>query len=313
MPVGERSRLLKAPPNTIMKNAITILTLCAAALAPCKTSAAPEIPAGPSSFELEAAGKTVIVFTHRPAVDVRCLFIVLHGMNRNAEDYRNFATPMAERFGALVAAPRFDLEQFPVEAYQRGGVTRDGEVRPVEDWTFSWIPRVAAEMRARAGQPYLPVYLIGHSAGGQFLNRLSAFLPGEAVRIVSANPGTLIFPARDQPFQFGFGGLPESLGGDEALRRYLAAPLTLVLGLEDTGDKNLDKSPAAMLQGEHRLERGRAAFEAGKRLADERGWEFAWRKVELPGVGHDSRAVFNHPLMVEAFGLEEVAAPRRGE
>jgi hypothetical protein len=113
------------------------------------------------------------------------------------------------------------------------------------------------------------------------------------VRIVAANPGSLLFPTRDQDFGYGFGGLPSELSGDDVMRRYLAAPLTLYLGTDDIYPRpSFDDSPAGMKQGAHRLERGRNCFAAAEKLARERGWAFNWRKVETPGIGHDAAFMF---------------------
>ena len=36
-------------------------------------------------------------------------------------------------------------------------------------------------------------------------------------------------------------------------------------------------------------------FNAGKALAQARGWPFNWRPVELAGVGHDAKKMFSAP------------------
>jgi pimeloyl-ACP methyl ester carboxylesterase len=152
----------------------------------------------------------------------------------------------------------------------------------------------------RADMPYL---LIGHSAGGQFLSRLAAFEPGEATRIVAANPGGLIFPTRAARFPYGFGGLPAALSDDAALRRYLAAPLTIYLGTGDNDPNHptLGREPEALVEGATRLARGRNCYEAGRKLASEHGWTFNWRKVETPGIGHDGASMFAAPEALEAL------------
>ncbi len=63
----------------------------------------------------------------------------------------------------------------------------------------------------------MPYYLIGHSAGGQFLARTSAFVDTGAARIVAANPGTHLFPVKDAEYPLGFGKLPAELTRDEQL------------------------------------------------------------------------------------------------
>lgn len=283
----------------------------ALALAAPASSAGESIPEGKSSFVFEKRGKTIPVMAYRPAdFDAGPMILVLHGMDRNAGDYRDRAVPLGDRFNALIVAPEFDGTQFPAEAYQRGGVTRSGEVMPAEQWTFRFFAEIIDEVRRREGRADMPCHIIGHSAGGQILTRMAAFQPDGVARIIAANPGSLVFPTRDLPFQYGFGGLPEELGGDAAIRRYLAAPLTLFLGTADTGSNNLDQSENAMRQGATRIERGRSCYAAARELAAARGWKFNWRVVEAEGIGHSSGRLFAHESAgLAIFGPEEASAP----
>ena len=255
------------------------------------------LPKGPGKVECPNGDEPIVLFTYKPpSYKNGPLLVVFHGVQRNAEDYRNFAITMAERFGAIVVAPLFDASRFPSVRYQRGGlIGADGTAQPSEKWTYAIVPKLVAHVRALEGKApaALPYYLIGHSAGGQFLVRMAAFLPGDAARIVAGNPGSHLFPTRDQNFGYGFGGLPAELSRDEVIRRYLAAPLTFYLGTGDvTPEHSFDASPAGMIQGAHRLARGRACFAAAQKLAQERGWAFNWRKVETPGIGHEAAFMF---------------------
>jgi len=263
------------------------------------------MPAGAGMQDIATTGGVIRVFTYRPSLyQGGPLVLVFHGVGRNAEDYRNFAIAVAERFKVLVAAPLFDKERFPPDGYIRGGLLHpDGTLRPREQWTYALVPQLLATLRAQEGRPDLPYYLLGHSAGGQFLVRLAAFYPTEAKRIVAGNPGSHLFPRRDWDFGYGFGGLPAAISDDATLRRYLAAPLTIYLGTGDTltDTENLDRSPEAERQGPHRLARGRACFEFAQKLAAERGWAFNWRKVETPGLGHDGGGMLAAPEMAEAL------------
>jgi poly(3-hydroxybutyrate) depolymerase len=257
---------------------------------------------GKSRFTFDSAGLPLDVFTYRPADYAGGpLLIVMHGLGRNADGYRDYAVPLADRFGLFIAAPLFDTNRFPTEAYQRGNVLVKGQVQPKSTWTYSRVADLARELRQRDGRAGQPWYLIGHSAGGQFLMRLAAFLPGDATRIVAANPGSLLFPTRDLPFPYGFGGLPEELGGDAAIRRYLAAPLTLLLGTADIEKKDLDLTATAMKQGATRLERGRNCFALAREVARKNGWPFNWRLVEVPGVGHSGEKMFAAPQAAGAL------------
>jgi poly(3-hydroxybutyrate) depolymerase len=225
------------------------------------------IPVGPARLEL-GEREPIEVFTYRPPTyRDGPLLLVFHGVNRNAEDYRNFAITLAERYGAIVAAPLFDRARFPVEAYQQGGILRDGVALPREQWTFSRLPALVDALRRHAGAPRLPFYIVGHSAGGQFVARLAA-LAGSlgAERLVAAHPGSHLFPTREAAYGYGFGGLPPELADDDAIRRFLAAPLTLYLGTADNdpAHASLDRSPAALAQGPHRYARGLACFAAAE-------------------------------------------------
>jgi pimeloyl-ACP methyl ester carboxylesterase len=273
------------------------------------------LPNGPGRIVCPNGEEPITLFTYKPPTyKGGPLLLVFHGVQRNAEDYRNFGINMAERFGAIVVTPLFDNDRFPSLRYQRGGlVGADGKAQKPGQWTYAVVPKIIACLRAQEGRPDLDYYLIGHSAGGQFLVRMAAFLPGEAKRIVAANPGSDLFPTRDQAFGYGFGGLPAELSSDDVIRRYLAAPLTLYLGTGDIYPRpSFDDSPAGMRQGPNRLERGRACFALGEQLARERGWEFNWRKVETPGIGHEAAFMFAANEVADAlFG--PAGAPRRSE
>ncbi len=279
------------------------------------TAAGADVPAGKAELTVRAGPVELQVFTYRPASwpGERLLF-VMHGVLRNADEYRDHAIGMGDRFGALVVAPRFDAERFPSRAYQRGGlVRRDGTAAPPAEWTYSRLPELAAAIRARTGRPDAKLFVIGHSAGGQFLVRLAAFANIGAQRIVAANPGSVLLPALDVPFGYGFGGLPPGLANDERLRAYLAAPLTLYLGTgDDHPDDYFDASEPAMQQGGGRHQRGLALWWTAKNLAAQRGWPFAWRLVEAVGVDHDHEKMFAHAQGAAALVGAADPAPAAG-
>lgn len=273
--------------------------------APASPRAADLIPVGKAKLRVEVRGTALDVFTYKPAGTADGpLILVFHGTLRNAEAYRDHSIGMADRFGAVVAAPRFDEQRFPLPQYQLGGLlTKQKTLAPRADWTWSLVPELAAELRRREGKPQWPYYLIGHSAGGQFLARMSGFVSTGAERIVAANPGTHLFPTRTAAYPFGFGGLPDEVGDDAAVRRYLAQPLTIYLGTGDViQDENFPNSEdAEKRQGDSRYARGKNVFAAAKTLAADRGWAFRWRLVEAAGVAHDHEKMFDHPACKDAL------------
>jgi pimeloyl-ACP methyl ester carboxylesterase len=264
-----------------------------------------DIPVGKAELKMTAGPVELQVFTYRPSQwsGERMLF-VMHGVLRNADEYRDHAVGMGDRFDALIIAPKFDNERFPSRAYQRGGLLREnGSLAPVAEWTYSRLPELAATVRTRTGKP-CKLFVIGHSAGGQFVVRMSAFLDIGAERVVAANPGSVLLPTTAAPFGYGFGGLPQELADDARLRAYLAAPLTLYLGTgDDHDDENFDKSKDAMAQGSGRHQRGLALWWAAQSLATARGWPCNWRLVEAVGVDHDHEKMFDHAqCAVALFG-----------
>jgi len=274
------------------------------------------IPTGSAQFTACVNDLPIEVFTYKPAgFDRGPLILVFHGTGRNADEYRDDARAMADRFGALIAAPKFDAQRFPGRKYHRAGLLRgDGTVAPEKEWTGKLIPMLAQEVRMREGRPEMPYYLIGHSAGGQFLARVAGFVDTGARRVVISNPSAMLYPSRCDwlyRYPYGFGGLPDELSDDDHLKFYLAQPITIYLGASDTlRDEDLDDSPEADMLGQSRYERGRNVFFAGQALAKQKSWPFRWRLVEADGVGHDHEKIFNHPNCKDAlFGAEGGAKP----
>jgi pimeloyl-ACP methyl ester carboxylesterase len=252
------------------------------------------IPTGLSHFELGTGADAITIFTYKPVgYHNGPLVVVFHGLLRNAEDYCRYCIPLAETYHAIIAAPLFSTNQYDNEEYQRGGVIKNGVFQTEGNWSYARIPAIIGTVRSAEGKPTLPYYFIGHSGGGQFVMRMSAVFPMEAKQIVACNPGSDLFPRRDWKFGYGFGGLPTYLSDDAALQRYLAAPLTLCLGLGDTDPNHpeLDRSTAAEREGRFRLERGRECFKYAQQLAREHGWKFNWRKVEVPNIAHDGKSM----------------------
>jgi pimeloyl-ACP methyl ester carboxylesterase len=263
--------------------------------APPASGTSLRIGAGAGQYTVTVGGVNMTMFTYRPTNCVEpVLLLVFHGLGRNADGYRDHAQPLADRLCMLIVAPLFDKERFPTWRYQRGGIVYRRVIQPPDVWTGHIVLEIVDWVRRTEGRE-LAYYMLGHSAGGQFLSRLAAFVPTEAKRIVIANPSTYVFPSLTTMAPYGFGGVYSARASGVELRRYLALPLTIFLGKEDTGERNRNDSPEAVAQGETRYERGRNVYQVGRDLAQSRGWTFNWRLVELPGVGHSARKMFAAP------------------
>jgi pimeloyl-ACP methyl ester carboxylesterase len=275
-----------------------VAALSTASLA--QTAAAAPIPYGLSEQTVPMGSVQMTVYTYRPNCQNPSLVLVFHGVNRKPESSRKAAMPLADQMCLIVVAPLFDKETFPTWAYQRGGIVNRGRVQNRNAWSGNFALGLVAWAQQEEGRP-MAYYLMGHSAGGQFLSRIAAFTPTQARRIIIANPSTHVFASAQTAAPFGFGGVYSPGDTEAQLRIYLAQPITIVLGQDDNGDENLNESPEGKQQGRTRYERGLNAYWTARRLAEARGWAFNWQLVVLPGVGHSARSVYGSPQVAQAF------------
>lgn len=256
---------------------------------------------GASLVEADLDGMVLNLHVYKPSSYRGEGFILLfHGASRTAMAYRDNASAMAEEFGMMVAVPEFDLARFPNRLYQLGGVFRtDGTLAAPDERTFAYVPKLVAFIRGREGSASMPYILMGYSAGAQFLARLAAFMDTDAERLVVMSAGSGMFPTRDLEYELGFGGLPDEFSNDGRIQRYLALPITLSVGTNDTELAQLPTGDAYG-QGVHRYARNLRWFTEAMELAHRNEWEFNWRLVLVEGPGHAPADMFHHPRMADA-------------
>lgn len=287
------------------------LTVLAAVLA-VREAAAEPLPEGISERELTIAGQAIRIAAFKPACSREGpLLVVFHGSDRNSALARDNAVPLGERGCATVVVPLFDEERFRRWAYQLGGlgdiVREDGKrrfrLRPEGARTGTLVLALIDHVRRDEGRPLAPYVLLGHSAGGQFLSRFAAFVENDAERIVIANAGSHALADPSVRYPYGLGGLPPPLGGEKALRRYLASLVVIVAAERDTRRGRLLRTPGAERQGANRWERALRAFATAKAAAESRGQDLRWRFVSVPGLGHGSGRLYARPEVARAvFG-----------
>ena len=266
--------------------------------------------AEPGSGELTTVqrGITLSVFTYHPEGCLpQGLLFVFHGQNRNADDYRNYGRRFARRACLSVYAPRFDRERFRYWQYQHGGIVRKHIPQSPDEWTVSLVEDLVKWALEREGGSSKHVYLFGHSAGGQFLSRVTAYAPPQGVRrFVVANPSSHVWPSLDEPIPYSFEGFPGWFPPPTlSLKKYLSLPVTIYLGSKDTRKRSLSRRAGAVRQGKNRLERGKNAFKAARALALEKGWEFNWKLMLAHVVGHSARRMLRAFEARDAFGLDD--------
>jgi pimeloyl-ACP methyl ester carboxylesterase len=251
-------------------------------------------PGTTGSFEFTAyeplADRPITVWYDAPEGDLTDapVLIVMHGQQRNGEEYRDDWIPHARENGALLIVPEFSEDDYPdSDEYNVGNlVDGDGDAVSEREWSFSAIEPIFDYVRAAAGNRRDSYLLFGHSAGAQFVHRFMLFKPENRVeRAVSANAGWYTAPEKDVEFPYGLQGSPST---DAGLRRALAAPLTVLLGEEDvdTDAESLRSTPEADRQGENRLARGQFFFRTGREAAAELATPFGWSLSTVPGAAH---------------------------
>ena len=292
--VGQRHR------RTWVASVAALFSLTACTVQPSIVDGA--IPASSAEQTAIVGGQVFQVFTFRPSgCDLTGILLVFHGVDRNADAYRNDAIPAAQRYCLLTVAPLFDEARFSGWRYQRGGIVHAGDLQPEATWTTAFVPGFAGWARARIGRPDLPYAVMGHSAGAQFLSRVAAYQPDEARSFIVANPSTWVRARLDIAAPYGFGPPFPPAQAEAALRRYLSLPMTVLLGADDTGSRNLADSDEAEAQGATRIERGQSVFAEAEQTARTHGWPLGWRLSILPGVGHNARRMLAAPGAFDAL------------
>jgi poly(3-hydroxybutyrate) depolymerase len=229
------------------------------------------------------------------------IVLVQHGVLRNGDDYRDFWIPAADAHGLVIIAPTFSNEQWPdVVSYNNGNLLATTDRAALADtvaatapetWSYTVVTRLVDDLKTAGLLHSQPLYLFGHSAGGQFVHRLlSVLTPAVFTQVAAGNPGWYTLPLLELPFPEGLGGTPADT---ESLARLFASPLTILAGDQDTetNDPHLPSEPAALRQGPHRHARALNYYATAKAEAARRGLPFHWQLHSIEGIGHDGQAM----------------------
>lgn len=278
-----------------MKRLALLLTLLAVPALAADQAAPPAAAAlqGTGVFTFDGwQGPPLRVFYQLPA-EVKPdtpVLIAIHGVQRDADVYRDEWARRAVEKGFIVAAPEFSRASFPDnESFSSGNVTADdGSVTPRDRWTFAAIDPLFDAIRQRTGTRVPRYVLYGHSGGAQFVQRFVLFMPAARYsRAIAANAGWYTMPDFTMPLPYG---LKDSPVTPDMLKAALGRPLWILLGSKDTDPRSpqLRTTKEAMRQGAFRLARGEAYYAAAQAAATAAGVELKWQKRYVNGVGHDN-------------------------
>lgn len=259
------------------------------------------VVAGSDARQYAAAGRFVFTDWDGPALPVYYqlpervdaetpVVFVMHGVNRDADRYRDEWAVYARRHGFIAVVPQFGNADFPGSiGYNTGYFTdEDGAPRQRSRWSFAALEPLFDDVRARFGTQVSRYSLYGHSAGAQFVHRYVLFMPeARLAKAVTANAGWYTMPDPSVGFPYGLAGTPVDAA---TLHAALGKRLTVLLGTADTdrADTDLRKTPEADAQGLHRYARGQAFFARGQAAAAASGVPFGWTRHDVPGIGHSN-------------------------
>ena len=284
--------------------------------------------------------------------------IVFHGKGRNVEGYFRALQGAAadggpDARGAILLAPQF-LREEDAEAHRiskrylrwHAGAWVAGEpaVGPLPISTFDVIDALLITLSNRKQFPNLKtIVLVGHSGGGQLLNRYAIVgrqpsvlvTAGTHVRFVIANPSSYFYFSDERPqpdgsfsrfsnaecskfnhWRYGpllapaYVGDVSSAAWERREADYVSEDVIYLLGGEDTdpGQVDLDTSCAGEAEGPDRLFRGKAYF---RYLTSRHPSGLRHRLSIVPGVGHLGNRMIDSPCGVAAVFKGEECAPQR--
>jgi pimeloyl-ACP methyl ester carboxylesterase len=251
--------------------------------------------------------------------------IVVHGVLRDADYYYDTGVIAADAAHALentlVIAPQF-VERSELEGHSVSpqSLYWDGQwpggsdaLSPAPISTYDVFDAMIAHLSDRARFPRLrEIALVGHSAGGQIVQRYAVvgkapqLNPGARVpvHLVVSNPSSYFYFTDWRPvpqrgcadfnaWRYGLAGAPRYVEGTASAleARYVARHVTYLMGTADVNpnEDDLDRSCGGEAQGRYRFERAQYYIAyIGRRHPEGTSQDFAF----VRGVAHDNRRMF---------------------
>ena len=252
-----------------------------------------KIKNGKDAFVINASKnskrKSIKVWTYKPEKwnDKDQIVFVMHGGGRNADDYLNAWIELADENNLFIVAPEFEnkFSKYTTNDYQEGNLfTFFGTKNPKSEWAFTVIENIFDHIKSVNHISNEQYDIFGHSAGGQFVHRMVLLMPESRIETaIAANAGFYTLPNQKLKFPYG----TNNTGID--LQKAYNKRLVILLGEKDNDPSlgTLRTTELAMLQGDHRLERGTTFFCANRKLKNKNNWTFNWAIDTVKNVGHD--------------------------
>lgn len=277
-------------------SALCLNAICATlafAVAPAASIQQELIPEGKGKIHVDVGSDSPItVWTYRPTSltsDAQVVF-VMHGARRQPDKYREPWIEYADRHGWLLLLPEFSKARFPGSRNYNllGIMDADGKLQA----NSSWLPAIFESIfqAVKTGEQLNSdgFYLYGHSAGGQVVHRTMLFAQETNVYLaIAANSGWYTLPELDRDFP---GGLKNTGVGPKQLAKSLERNVVVLLGEEDNDPEHpqLSQRSEAVIQGPHRLARGKYFYGRIQEAATTLQTPVNWKLKSVPGVAHSN-------------------------
>ena len=236
------------------------------------------------------------------------LLIGIHGSGDNGTHTISRLQSMADRRNCLLVAPSY----FGVQSALINWPDTIAGVG-VLDATSIIMKEMYDQIKRKEVRDSISTYMIGFSAGGQFVSRylLTRQLYNDSIPLrmsVSADPYFYTFPTDTfngvaMPWLCGFLPIQHLVGystyvdsiysflcNDNALQ-YYNENYGVLIGTGDT--IAFTDGPCGMIQGSNRYERAQTFYAFCDSNAVNRGTTLKWAYAEVPGIGHDENGLYN--------------------
>jgi pimeloyl-ACP methyl ester carboxylesterase len=233
---------------------------------------------------------------------ISTVLIYIHGLHRNGMNYFGYAEDAVrsakEKKTTLIIAPQYMNEEDIAEGsnlFWEKATWKDGyesissrnRNQKVAMSSYEALDSLITSVISSGKFPNITrIVIVGHSAGGQFVQRYSITTPlpdllsNYVFRFIVMNPSSYLYPDAQRPITDSTYGIPDTsvcpqynhypkgltalnsyaqaAGADRILHNMLNRDIVILLGNNDTqmDDPDLDVSCAANIEGRFRLERG---------------------------------------------------------
>ena len=282
-----------------------------------------------STFSLDGLQAPVYYSSTKPLSEGdkrRIAVVMIHGWGGGATVLPGQIALQKALGRVYVVAPMFPR----VRVMQRKGVEPDGRATwndswsidltkpgvPDDDWrgggdaacttmsSYDVIDRIFEIFSDRTLYPNLKkVALVGFSAGGQFVGRYVAVgkgvvRDGVQIRYAVMAPSTYLYPDEKVTWHYGLGNRPRysrDLSVDQIMDNLHSRRCLHACGELDTLEKDLDRTPCAVMQGANRYER---FLNFRKYVEADLEWNERVVFHVFPSIGHDSSSAYSDPFFI---------------